>query len=130
MKLLKHSILLFITLFSFPAFSQTENEIHIDLLIKIEISESENPPSDTVKIYEDSILIYQQILDSSGTIELSTKADGSRWIHPEKNYEIKIIDAFGQEGRDCFTTHGIESNSRIIRDIKRIPVCHRNRRNP
>ena len=124
--------ILFMTL---GAIAQKDNKNYlIELLIQIELEEHCNEKmKDSIYLFQDSILIFQEALDSTGEIILKNKADGSRWILPEHTYKIEVSSASGSIAHispDVFNTYNLNANTRIIRNLKRMNICQGPIRSP
>ncbi|MFD1553994.1 hypothetical protein, partial [Putridiphycobacter roseus] len=108
------------------AFSQENaSQYLIDLVIKVEPKPKCGfAQQDSVYLYQDSLLIFCAVLDSSGQIELTTRGNGKRWVLPDHNYKIEILPNSGFAFQyDKFNTFNITSHTKMIRELKRINVC-------
>lgn len=63
---------------------------------------------------------YDLATDASGMINLGEKPDGERYVEPGATWTLEVegIEKLYLGAHDNFTTEGVETNTRIIRDLK------------
>ena len=63
---------------------------------------------------------YDLVTDASGQINLGEKPDGERYVEPGATWTLEVdgIEKLYLGVSDNFTTEGMETNTRIIRDLK------------
>lgn len=63
---------------------------------------------------------YVMTTDANGRISMSVKTDGTRYVEPGATWTIEVEGVLKQYlgTKDAFTTVGVETNTRIIRDLK------------
>ena len=63
---------------------------------------------------------YDLVTDASGQINLGQKPDGTRFVEPGETWTLEVegIEKLYLGANDNFTTKGIGSNTRVIRDLK------------
>lgn len=93
----------------------------IDVMIIVSDQEEGYPIEGAkVKLVGSNGASYDLETDAQGQINLGEKPDGSRYLEPGATWTLEVsgIEKLYLGSRDQFTTEGIETNTRIIRDLK------------
>jgi len=63
---------------------------------------------------------YDLLTDASGQVNLGETTDGGRFVEPGATWTLEVegVEKMYLGANDNFTTEGIETNTRIIRDLK------------
>ncbi|WP_070138027.1 OmpA family protein [Crocinitomix algicola] len=63
---------------------------------------------------------YDLVTDASGQINLGEKPDGTRYVEPGETWTLEVegVEKSYLGANDNFTTEGIGTNTRVIRDLK------------
>jgi peptidoglycan-associated lipoprotein len=93
----------------------------IDVMILVSDQEEGYPIEGAkVKLVGSDGSNYDLETDASGQINLGEKPDGTRYLEPGATWTLEVdgIEKLYLGTKDNFTTAGIETNTRIIRDLK------------
>lgn len=95
--------------------------ILIDVLIMVSDQEEGFPIEGAkVKLIGSGGSSYDLVTDASGQINLGEKPDLMRYVEPGETWTLEVegVEKLYIGSKDNFTTMGIETNTRIIRDLK------------
>lgn len=95
--------------------------INVDVLIIVSDQEEGFPiEGANVKLVGSDGSSYDLLTDANGQINLGEKPDGERYVEPGATWTLEVegIEKLYLGANDNFTTEGIETNTRIIRDLK------------
>jgi peptidoglycan-associated lipoprotein len=95
--------------------------ILIDVMILVSDQETGTPiEAAKVKLVGSGGSSYDLVTDASGQINLGEKLDGMRYVEPGETWTLEVdgVEKLYIGAKDNFTTKGIETNTRIIRDLK------------
>lgn len=93
----------------------------VDVMILVSDQEEGYPIEGAkVKLVGSDGSSYDLVTDASGQINLGAKPDGERYVEPGATWTLEVdgIEKLYLGANDNFTTEGIETNTRIIRDLK------------
>ncbi len=93
----------------------------IDVMIIVSDQEEGYPiEGANVKLVGSNGASYDLTTDAQGQINLGEKPDGDRYLDPGATWTLEVsgIEKLYLGSKDQFTTEGIETNTRIIRDLK------------
>lgn len=95
--------------------------ILIDVMILVSDQEEGYPIEGAkVKLVGSDGSSYDLLTDASGQINLGEKPDGMRFVEPGATWTLEVegVEKLYLGANDNFTTQGVETNTRIIRDLK------------
>ena len=95
--------------------------ILIDVLILVSDQEAGYPIEGAkVKLVGSSGSSYDLVTDASGQINLGERPDATRFVEPGETWTLEVegMEKVYLGAKDNFTTVDIETNTRIIRDLK------------
>jgi hypothetical protein len=93
----------------------------VDVMILVSDQEEGYPIEGAkVKLVGSDGSSYDLVTDASGQINLGAKPDGERFVEPGATWTLEVegVEKLYLGANDNFTTEGIETNTRIIRDLK------------